>query len=73
MKRWKLNGYKNKIQINVAYKRLTSGLMTHRDWKWGDEKIYSIKMEIKIKLAQQFLDKIDFITKITIKDKKDFR
>ena len=31
-----LNGYKNKIQIYVAYKRPTTDLGTHMDWKLGD-------------------------------------
>ena len=35
-----LNGYKNKICIYDAYKRPTSDLRTHTDWKWGDEKRY---------------------------------
>ena len=35
----------------AAYKRLTSDLKTHADWKWGDGKRYSMQMEIKRKLA----------------------
>ena len=42
-----LNGYKNKTHIYAAYKRLTSDLETHIDWKWGDGKSYSMQMEIK--------------------------
>ena len=40
-----LNEYKSKIHIYTAYKRCTS----ESDWKWGDEKRYSMQMEIKIK------------------------
>ena len=42
-----LNGYKNKTRIYAVYKRPTSDLGTHTDWKWGDGKRYSMQMEIK--------------------------
>ena len=32
----RLNGYKTKTQIYAVYKRPTSDLETHTDWKWGD-------------------------------------
>ena len=41
-----LNGYKNKTHIYAVYKRPTSGLETHTDWKWVDGKRYSMQMEI---------------------------
>ena len=36
--------------INAVYKRPTSDLKTHIDWKWEDGKIYSMKMGSKRKL-----------------------
>ena len=50
-----LNGYKNKTRIYAAYKRLTSDIKTHTDWKWVDSKRYSMQMEIKRKLGWQYL------------------
>ena len=44
-----LNGYKNKTHIYAVYKRPTSVLETHTDWKWVDGKRYSMQMEIKRK------------------------
>ena len=38
-----LNGYKNKTHIYDVYKRPTSDLGTHTDWKWEDGKRYSIQ------------------------------
>ena len=43
------NGYKNKTHIYAVYKRPTSVLDTHTDWKWVDGKRYSMQMEIKRK------------------------
>ena len=45
-----LNGYKNKTDINTIYKRPTSDLGTHTEWKWENGKRYSMQMEIKRKL-----------------------
>ena len=42
-----LNGYKNKTHIYAVYKKPTSHLKTHIDWKWKDGKIYSMQMEAK--------------------------
>ena len=50
-----LNGYKNKTHIYAVYKRPTSVLETHTDWKWEDGKRYSMQMEIKRKLDWPFL------------------
>ena len=49
-----LNGYKNKTYIFAVYKRPTSDLGTHSDWKWGDARSYSMQMEIKRKLELQY-------------------
>ena len=43
-------GYKKKTHIYAVYKKPTSDLKTHIDWKWEDGKIYSMQMEIKRKL-----------------------
>ena len=45
-----LNEYKNKSHIYAVYKKPTSDLKTHIDWKWEDGKIYSIQMGRKRKL-----------------------
>ena len=51
-----LNGYKKKTPIYAVYKRLTSDLGTHTDWKWGMEK----KNQKKAGVATLISDKIDF-------------
>ena len=45
-----LNGYKNKTHVYAVYKKPTSDLKTHIDWKWEDEKIYPMQMGSKRKL-----------------------
>ena len=45
-----LNGYKNKTHIYALYKKPTSDLKTHIDWKWEDAKICSMHMGSKRKL-----------------------
>ena len=45
-----LNGFKNKTHRYAVYKKPTSDLKTHIDWKWEDGKIYSMQMESKNKL-----------------------
>ena len=40
-----LNEYKNKTYIYAVYKKPTSDLKTHTDWKWEDVKIDSMQME----------------------------
>ena len=42
-----LNGYKNKTHIHAVYKKPTSELKTHIDWKWEDGKVHSMKWEAK--------------------------
>ena len=44
-----LNGYKSKTCIYAVYKRPSSYLGTHIDWKWKKRKRYSMPMEIKRK------------------------
>ena len=48
-------GYKCKTHIYAAYKRFTSDLKTYTDWKWEDEKKYSMQMKIKGKLRLQYM------------------
>ena len=43
-----LSGYKNKTHIYAVYKRPSSVLEIHTDWKWEDGKRYSMQMEIKL-------------------------
>ena len=66
-----LNGYKNKTHIYAVYKRPTSVLETHTDWKWEDGKRYSMQMEIKRKPDWQFSyqKKIDHKIKSIIRGK----
>ena len=42
-----LNGYKNKTHNYAVYKKPTSDLKTHLDWKWKDGKHISCKWEAK--------------------------
>ena len=52
-KRYKLAEWlQNKTHINAGYKKPTSDLKTHIDWKWEDGKIYSMQMGCKRKLEQ---------------------
>ena len=39
-----MNGYRNETHIYAVYKKPTSDLKTHIDWKWEDGKIYSMQM-----------------------------
>ena len=48
--RW-LNAYKNKTHIYAVYKKSTSDLKTHTDWKWENGKICSMPMGSKRKLG----------------------
>ena len=70
-----LNGYKNKTHIYVVYKKPTSDLKTHIDWKWEDRKIYSknILANVKQKNARVAIfisDKIDLKIKKITRDKE---
>ena len=67
-----LNGYKSKTHIYAVYKRPTSVLETHTDWKWEDGKRYSMQMEKKKKagLAILLSEKINLKIKTIIRDKE---
>ena len=58
-----LGRYKN--DPYMCYKRPTSDLGTLTDWKWGNGRRYSMKIEIQKKTGVAILlsDKIDFETK----------
>ena len=67
-----LNRYKNKTHIFAAYKRPTSDLQTHTDWKWEYGKIYSMQMgKNKAGVAILIIDKVDLKIKI-IRDKEGY-
>ena len=55
-----LNGYKNKIPIYAVYKKSTSNIGTHTDWKWRAGKRYFTLIS----------DKIDFEIKSMKRDKE---
>ena len=70
-----LNGYKNKIHIYAIYKKPTSDLKTHIDWKWEDGKIYSKNILANVKqknagVAIFISDKIDLNIKKITRDKE---
>ena len=46
---WIQNTKTNKTHIYAVCERPTSDLETHTDWKWEDEKRYSMQIEIKRK------------------------
>ena len=45
-----LNGYENKTHVYALYKKPTSDLKTHIDWKQEDGKINSMQIGSKRKL-----------------------
>ena len=47
-----INGYKNKTHIYAVFKRLTSLLGIHRNWKWEDGSKQSMQKGIERKLEQ---------------------
>ena len=67
-----LNGYKNKTCIYAVYKRPTSDLGTHTDWKWGDGKqiFHANGNQKKARVAILISDKIDFKTKTITRGKE---
>ena len=66
-----LNVYKNKTYIYAVYKRPTSDLGTHTDWKWGDGKTFHANgNQEKAGVAILVSDKIDFKIKTITRDKK---
>ena len=66
-----LNGYKNKTPLYAVYKRPTSNLGTHTDWKWRAGKRYFTQIgdQKKAGLAILISDKIDFEIKAIKRDK----
>ena len=69
-KEW-LNGYKNKTPIYAVYKRLTSNLGTHTDWKKGWEKMFHTNGDQKkagVTILVSY--KIDFEIKAMKRDKE---
>ena len=67
-----LNGYKNKTHVNAVYKRPSSDLGTHTDWKVrGEKKIFHANGNQKIaEVATLISDKIDFKIKNVTRDKE---
>ena len=65
-----LNGYKNKIHICAILKRPTSLQGTHTNWKWEDGRKYSTQKGNKIRLEEQYSDKIEFKMKNILRDKE---
>ena len=67
-----LNGYKIKTHIYAAYKRPTSDLRTHTDWKWEDGKIFQISNGNQKKAGITILisDKINFKIETIMRDKE---
>ena len=67
-----LNGYKNKTHIYAVYKRPTSDLGTHTDWKWGGwKKIFPANgNQKKAEVVVLISDKIDFKIKTITRDKE---
>jgi len=60
-----------KTHIYAIYKRLTLDPNKHTVWKWEDRKRYSLQMEIKRKLEQQYLyQKNQLKNKIVIRNKE---
>ena len=56
-----LNRYKKKTDIYAIYKKTTSDIKTHIDWKWEDEKnkFHANGKQKKAGIAILLLDKID--------------
>ena len=71
-----LNGYKNKTHIYAVYKKPTSDLKTHTDWKWEDGKFHAICIfhangkQKKAGVAILISDKIDLKIKKIKRDKE---
>ena len=66
-----LNGYKSKTPIYAVYKRTTSNLGTHTDWKWRAEKRFHANGDQKkVGVAILISDKIDFEIKAVNREKE---
>ena len=66
------NGHKYKSYIYAAWKRLTSHLKTHTDWKWGNwnKVFYANGNQKKVRVAILLSDKINFKTKTVKRNNK---
>ena len=68
-----LNGHKNKTHIDAVYKKPTSDLKTHTDWKWEYGKIYSMQMgKNKAGVAILIIDKVDLKIKNIKRDNEGY-
>ena len=67
-----LDGYKNKTLIYAVYKKPTSDLKTHINWKWEDGKyiFHANGKQKKVGVAILISDKIDLKIKKIIRDKE---
>ena len=67
-----LNGYRNNTHIYAVYKRPTSDLGTHTDWKWRDGKkiFHANGNQKKAGVAILVSNKIDFKIKTVTRDKE---
>ena len=67
-----LNGYKNKTHVYAVYKKPTSDLKTHIDWKWKDGKniFHANGKQKKAGVSILISDKIDLKIQNTIRDKE---
>ena len=67
-----LNRYKNKTHIYAVYKRPTSDLGTHTNWRWRDGKkiFHANGNQKKAGVAIFVSDKIDFKIKTVTRDKE---
>ena len=63
-----LNGYKNKTHIYAVYKRPTSDIGTHTDWKWREKIFHANGNQKKAGVAIIISDKIDFKIKTITRD-----
>ena len=68
-----LSGYKNKTYIYAVYKKPTSDLKTHIDWKWEDGKYipHVNGKQKKVRVAILISDKIDLKIKNLQEIRKD--
>ena len=66
-----LNGYKNKTHIYSVYRKPSSDLKTHIDWKWVWKNIfYENGKQKKAGVAILILDKIDLTIKNITRNKE---
>ena len=66
-----LNGYKNKTQIYAVYRKRTSHLKIHIDWKWEWKNIFHANQKQKKAGAAILIsDKIDIKINMITRDKE---